>query len=340
MTVTPGDRIELAGAPPIPGLSFRSYRDETDLTSLIGVMNAAEMADGTFELMSVATLANELANLDDFEPERDLLLAEVDGRLVAWSRRTRSIRDGQRVYDTFGWVHPDVRRRGLGTAMLAYAEARLRERAAAESAPDDDADRAPQLGSWSLETLPGPSALLSGAGYAPARWFFEMVRPTLDDLPAVELPVGLDIRAVGPDVASQVLRAGGEAFQDHWGARQPSEAGIRRVLDDPETDLSLWQVAWDGAEVAGSVRPVIYADENAAMGIQRGWLDSVSVRRPWRRRGLARALMIAALAELRQRGMTQASLGVDAENQTGALGLYEGLGFQVSQRSVVWRKPV
>jgi len=38
-------------------------------------------------------------------------------------------------------------------------------------------------------------------------------------------------------------------------------------------------------------------------------------------------------------GMTEAMLGVDAENPTGALGLYEGLGFSVDQRSSAWRLP-
>ena len=74
------------------------------------------------------------------------------------------------------------------------------------------------------------------------------------------------------------------------------------------------------------------------MGTKRGWLEKISVRRPWRKRGLGRALTAAAMAHLRDAGMTEAMLGVDAENPTGALGLYESLGFTVSSQSQAWQR--
>jgi ribosomal protein S18 acetylase RimI-like enzyme len=117
-----------------------------------------------------------------------------------------------------------------------------------------------------------------------------------------------------------------------------SEADVRRILGEPDTDLTLWQVAWAGDEVAGLVLPMIFPANNEASGIRRGWLDRVSVRRPWRRRGVAAALMAAALEALRERGMEVASLGVDADNPSGALGLYERLGFRVDRRSAAYRK--
>ena len=330
--------IEVPGAPPIRGLTFRAFRGESDLPALVELMRATEIADGTFEIIGVATLANQLANLNDFEPERDQLLAEIDDRLVACSQRLRTIRDGTRIFDTTCWVHPDVRRRGLGRAILAHAEERLRERAAAEAEAGET--RPAALGAWSRDTIEGQTALLAQAGYVQVRWFFDMLRPTLDDLPPLELPDGLEIRPTTPDRAHDVVLADFEAFLDHWGTRQMTEVDARRILGDPETDISLWQVAWDGDLVAGSVLPAIYPDDNAMMGIRRGWLDRVAVRRPWRRRGVARALIVSALVELRRRGMSEAMLGVDAENPTGALGLYEGLGFRVHRRSAVYRKPI
>jgi ribosomal protein S18 acetylase RimI-like enzyme len=69
-------------------------------------------------------------------------------------------------------------------------------------------------------------------------------------------------------------------------------------------------------------------------------LDSVFVRRPWRRRGLAAALVGRSLALLRDRGMTSAWLGVDADNPTGALGVYERAGFEVHLRSSAYHKPM
>jgi ribosomal protein S18 acetylase RimI-like enzyme len=76
----------------------------------------------------------------------------------------------------------------------------------------------------------------------------------------------------------------------------------------------------------------------AALGVKRAWLDSVFTRRAWRRRGLARALMVRSFHLLRDRGMEVAALGVDAENPTGALGLYESLGFSVTERMTAWRR--
>ena len=73
-------------------------------------------------------------------------------------------------------------------------------------------------------------------------------------------------------------------------------------------------------------------------GVRRGWLNSVFTRRAWRRRGLARALIARSLGVLRERGQTSAALGVDADNPSGALGLYERLGFAVDQRATAWRK--
>ena len=65
-----------------------------------------------------------------------------------------------------------------------------------------------------------------------------------------------------------------------------TDTDVRRVLGDPNTDVSMWQVAWSGDAVVGSVQPAIYPADNEAAGIRRGWLDRVSVRRPWRRRGV------------------------------------------------------
>jgi len=74
------------------------------------------------------------------------------------------------------------------------------------------------------------------------------------------------------------------------------------------------------------------------LGVKRGWLHSVFTRRPWRKRGLANVLINRSLAAIRDRGMDTGILGVDADNPTGALGLYERNGFVVAERSTAWRK--
>ena len=152
------------------------------------------------------------------------------------------------------------------------------------------------------------------------------------------MPDGFELRPVTPDQHEAIWRANREAFRDHWGGSDESIEVMQRILGDPDTDTSLWLIAWDGDEIAGGVWNEIRATENETLGVRRGWLDSVFTRRPWRRRGLAAALIGRSLALLRERGMTSAMLGVDADNPTGALGLYEAAGFEIHDRFVAVRK--
>jgi mycothiol synthase len=242
------------------------------------------------------------------------------------------MRGGIAVYETWGHLVPEVRRRGIGRAMLRENLRRIAERGAAEPAGQT------WVASGHAEDAEaGHIAILQAAGFTPVRYFFLMRRPDLDDLPDVVLPEGLELRPVTPDQHRRIWEAEGEAFRDHWKSREPTEADFEVTFRREELDTDLWVVAWDGDEVAGVVQTWIWASENAVLGVRRGWLEHISVRRPWRRRGLGRAITAAALHRLRDAGMADAMLGVDAENPTGALGLYEGLGFEVHQRSTAFR---
>jgi ribosomal protein S18 acetylase RimI-like enzyme len=159
-------------------------------------------------------------------------------------------------------------------------------------------------------------------------------------LPDHPLPAGVELRPVTEDQHRAIFDADDEAFRDHWGHREQDEGDFQARFNGPDTDTSLWCVAWDGDEVVGSVQNYVYAEENEALGIARGWLDHVSVRRPWRGRGVAKALCAASFRLLRERGMTEAWLGVDAANPTGALALYEGLGFTVVRRWQAYGRPM
>jgi len=318
------------------GVRLRPYAGAPDLPAIARIRNAEAERDGIPDRHSAAELAAEYAHASDgFDPVRDVTIAEVDGVPVgvAW-REWFDTTDGLREYRVDGAVDPAWRRRGIGGVLLAENERRALEAAATHAI-----DRPRCFGSWSGATQDGDRALLERAGFRTARWFFTMTRPNLDDIPPIELPDGIEVRPVTTELALPVWRADVEAFQDHWGGFDTSDDGLARWLDSPSTDLSLWAVAFDGDDVAGAVLNVIDAAENEALGVRVGWLASVFTRRPWRRRGLASALIARSLAMLRDRGMEQASLGVDADNPSGALGLYEGLGFAVSHRSLAWRRP-
>jgi mycothiol synthase len=320
------------------GLRLRPYAGEADVPAIVGISNAENEADRIPSRWSVGeALADYRHASPSFDARRDVTVAEIDDRPVAVaSREWIDTTDGElREYRVGGDVHPEWRRRGIGAALLEHNEERSRALAAAH-----ETDRRKVFGSFTGEHQAGAIALLEQNGYTPVRWFFDMVRPTLDEIPEVPLPDGLEVRPLGPDQYSAVWKADAEAFRDHWGGFDDSPQAFQRFLDMPEFDPSLWVIAWDGDDIAGGVLNTIYPEENEALGVQRGWLDSVFTRRPWRRRGLARALIARSLVALKQRGMMAAVLGVDADNPSGALGLYEGVGFAVDTRYTAWRKPM
>jgi mycothiol synthase len=280
-------------------------------------------------------LETELGSKTSIDPTRDLLFAEINGHVIGATLVERIVRDGTPMYSMEGFVDPDYRRHGLGSALLDWTIHRVRQRAATE---DPGVNVTVEGGAEDKET--GHRALLARAGFEPVRHFFLMRRPSLDDVPDAPLPAGLEIRPVTPDQRRAIIAAEFEAFRDHWGSREMTEESVQRTLGMAELDTDLWVVAWDGDQIAGAVENWIWSEENEKLGVKRGWLERISVRRPWRRRGLARAITALSLIRLREAGLEEAMLGVDSENPNGALGLYEGLGFEVHSRSAAYRRPL
>jgi mycothiol synthase len=328
-----------APAADIPGLVLRSYAGEADIPHVVRIQNAEWAADGTRGHMTADEYVAWWGHANEkFDPARDVRLAELDGQVVAFGQSDWvDTTDGLREYRTSGAVDPEFRRRGIGSVVLADRIAAAR----ALDATYTDVDRPRLLGMWVDQRNVGGSALAERSGYGPARWFFDMERSIAGELPEIEpLPDGLELRPMSADQAWELWTADHEAFRDHWGGHDDSEANFRRWRESPEFDPTMFLIAWDGDQIAGGVLNAIYPAENEALGIRRGWLDSVFTRRPWRRRGLARNLILRSFRLLRERGMTDAILGVDADNPSGALGLYESVGFGVTERSTAWRRPL
>jgi mycothiol synthase len=325
--------LEMPTIPRLPGVVVRRFRDATDFERLATVIRESNRADEIPWIPTVDNLRSELEDGGSIDPIRDVILAELGDRSIAMTGVERVVRDGTPVYEMWCSVLPPFRRQGLGTALLDWCLARIRQRAAVE-----DPGLSIVVGADSEEQEAGHRALLARAGFAPVRHFFLMRRATLDDVPDVRLPAGLEVRPVTEEQRRPILEAEFEAFRDHWGSRERSEEQFTKTLSRAELDTDLWVVAWDGDQVAGVVENWVWPEENAELRIRRGWLERISVRRPWRRRGLARALTARSLLRLREAGMVEGMLGVDSENANGALGLYEGLGFAVHSRSAAYRR--
>jgi len=326
--------VTVAGAPAIPGLRFRRPRgDEAEYEALAELMAATAEADEIPWRPTAEHIRDELERPDRLDLANDVILGEIDGTLIAMGEVERILRDGVVVFYLNGHVHPEWRRRGIGAAVFAADVRRGEERAQAE-APDALTD----LGAFVEATELGHRALLDGAGFEIIRWFNLMRRDLADPIPDAPLPEGIEIRPLTADDYRAVFDAEVEAFRDHWGQREKTDRDFEETHAKKEIDPGLWVVAWDGDQVAGVVQNWIWPDENAALGVKRGWLEHISVRRPWRRRGLARAITAASLRRFRDLGMDDAMLGVDTQNANGAFGLYEGLGFVPHSSANAYRR--
>jgi ribosomal protein S18 acetylase RimI-like enzyme len=182
--------------------------------------------------------------------------------------------------------------------------------------------------------------LLRASGYAPMRYFFEMLNTELHAAPVFPMPQGLELRPVLPEHYRVIWDAHHTAFQDHWGMAPPLPRDYDTWLESKIFQPARWQVAWDGNEVAGQVRTYINEDENRHLSRRRGYTEFISVGRKWRRRGLARALIARSLRLLADEGMAESALAVDGENLTGANRVYADCGFQVVKRNTIYRKPL
>jgi mycothiol synthase len=330
-----------ADAPGIPGLGFRRLRLPDDLGPLAEMHVRAAMADELDERDSAEDWAQWFAHPSGFDPMTDGVVAELDGQIVAYAQgRAQDDNDGGRNYTAGGEVDPEYRGRGIGRALLRHNLRHQRARAERETAAGAAADLDRRLESWAFESQTRRTRLLESEGFKVVRWFFEMLRPDLDDIAELPMPDGLEIRPVVQDDYRTIWAADVEAFRDHWGAMEDTEASFHHFFGGPDFRPELWRVAWDGDQVAGVVMNRIMTNFNQQSGERRGELAGVSVRRQWRRRGLARALVSKSLRVLRDDGMTSATLGVDAENPTGALGVYQANGFEVHRRGLNLRRPL
>ena len=317
----------------------RAFDPDRDFPPMVDLICAVNAHDQENWFPTPEGLAIDWAPAPTFDPRRDARVVEIDGRVMAAANIEWRERSGRVVHGIEIWVHPDVRRRGIGTDLLAWSEARARE--AAEDGSGGPRELPHFLGGGSDLANPAGVAFAEHAGYERIRYGFEMRRNLADPIPPdPPMPPGLELRPVLPEHHRAIWDADTEAFRDHWEASARHEVDFVAFFGHPDVDPSLWQVAWAGDEVAGSVVNGIYPDENAKLGLENGWLDHVSVRRQYRKRGLAHALIVRSLRVLRERGMDWASLGVDAENPTGALGLYERNGFTVHRKWVTYRKPL
>lgn len=299
-----------------------------DAAAVAQVLAAAETVDRTEEHVNVADLLEEMDN-PMIDLATDWTVAEVEGRLVGHSGLTpRAVVDGTVRVGIEGAVHPEHRRRGIGTALLDRMVARARAYA-------EERGARPVLVGTAPSDVPDVETLFARHGMIPHRWQFVMTA----DLAQVgttppELPPGYTLSTWEDLDAEEIRLAHNRAFVDHPGWTPWSwEMWDQWVTSARSTRpaLSLVARAEDGA-IAAYVQTAEYDAVQEATGIREAFVGKVGTVPEHRRRGLADVLLRTALHRYRAAGYERAALDVDSENPTGALGLYERAGFRTDRR--------
>jgi mycothiol synthase len=283
-------------------------------------------ADGD---VTVATTPEELTNewkKEGFNLERDAFVIETkDGRVVGYEEFGNEVEHVQLYSD--GYVHPEFKGLGIGTTLLRAVEVRARE---------DMKLAEPDARVFIRSTIDNKDeqghCLHKTEGYFSIRYHWRMETKLQEPPPAASWPDGIELRPfIKDEHATVVLQALNESFRDHWGSHDVTfEEFAHNRFDPIKYDPTLWAVAWDGNEVAG------FSINRFRMGI--GWIGTLGVRRPWRKKGLGLALLQYSFGEFYKRGMTTIGLGVDASNTTGATRLYQRAGMYVASEFATYEK--
>ena len=319
-------------------LRYRPFAGPSDFQAMVACANASFAEDQIGGLRRVEDVARDYAAFTNCVPERDVWIADAGDEIAGYVRSWQWTQaDGLRLYSQFAVVAPHWRRQGIGTVLHKWLESRQHEMARANGPHLQHAHHA-----FNTQGETARAALLEKSGYQVERHFFTMERPSLQNIADFPLPDGLEVRPVRPEHHRTIWDAHAHAFQTHWGYCPPDESDFQRWRVSQVFQPHLWQVAWDVRthQVAGQVRAYIDEAWNAGTGRQRGWTEFISVGEPWRRQGLARALISRSLRAQAAAGMTESALGVDSQNANGASRVYEDCGFVVTRCNRVYRKPI
>ena len=224
-------------------------------------------------------------------------------------------------------VLPELAGRGIEGHLL-----QLIEGWAQRNIPEAQPDARVTLLTWESDRNNTAQQALTQAGFQEVRrsWRMEIDMSEAPEVP--EWPEHITVRTFEPGQDDRaVFAAIDEAFQDHWGHMPGDyEEWKHWTIERDNFDPSLWFLAFDGGEIAGASLCTYQMND--------GWVDTLAVRRPWRRRGLAIALLLHSFGEFNQRGKYKVGLGVDSQNLTGATRLYERAGMHVARTYISYEK--
>ncbi len=330
--------IDLPEAPPIDGLEFRHFYDDSDYAAMVAVIEACLEHDAVDPLSpeaglpTVQELKTSFSEAENIDLKKDMLLVTLNSEVIGfqWVRWWTQA-DDTTVYYHRGRVVPAWRARGIGTATLRWAERHIRQLAQSQAA-----EKAVfQANTTSHET--SYNELLVTEGYTPVHSFIELGYDDSTSLPEVDLPQEFILKPITPEHYRAIWEANEEAFAEEWGHRRSTDEGyikfLGNIVGNPGFDPSLWQVAWHGGDIAG-----VALSEINKRGV--GEITDLSVRKQWRGRGLSKVLIVQAVKALKERDLNHIRIFTDTDDLFGARSLYESVGFRVLNEYIRYQKPV
>ncbi len=207
-------------------------------------------------------------------------------------------------------------------ALIGWGEDRARQR---------HADALVRAFTYDRDTA--QKGVLERRGYDLIRHSYRMRIDFEGEPPPPEWPAGVTVRSATEADIETAYEAYSETFEDTWEFGHDPFDEWRHWMVEDDLDLSLWFLAEGNGEMAGVA---LCRPWEAEEGL--GWVRVLGVRRPWRRQGLGRALLLHVFNEFHRRGFHGVGLGVDAESLTGAHRLYENAGMRVYRRSDIYEK--
>ncbi len=321
--------------PSLPdSVAHLSWRPATvaDAEALASLHEACYEADGG-TLMVASEYRDSLTHPANDAASDSIVAVGGDGRLAAFGL-VPVIRGEWTKHRAFPWgnVHPALRRRGIGTALLRWLEQRAIERLGGF---DDGRRRIIRLDAYDHQS--DRIELFERFGYEPSRYWIEMIRDLTDPFPEVPRLQGIAIYGWSDVTRAAALEVHNQAFADHWGSEPITPESWDHGFDEfflPEASC----VAYDGDVPVAYLVSSMFPHDFEPRGRTEAWIEGLGTIRSHRGRGIAAALIQEAMARFRDRDLEYAALGADAENLTGAVGLYERLGFTVEQTSITFAK--
>jgi len=315
--------------------TIRTFRPD-DLPALAEIRQAAWPFDQDNLLVRTLDAVRREMERPGLDAARNVFVAESDeGRVSGFV--DVQVEHGQD--DIWGFcltVHPDVRDGDAGPRLLQAAW----ERALARR--DECKGRAAWFQTEVNANATWLNALFEQCGLSIARYELRMRCALAEsNIPPLVASDGITLRVlVHPQDDHAVNAALGDAFHDSWGAVELSDNDFAHIFESGYAQPEASVVAWAGDEVVGACLNDFSPARFERVGAREGWLSSLGVRRAWRKRGLATAILTESLQQALSRGLQAVALDVDAENPNGAKRLYERVGFREVERFHVYRKRI